>query len=203
MSIPLEYLAQVLGMAAVSFAFGVVLKLSDLLQEHGYVWFRHAALATGVVSAGLCVGMLALGDDAIHLLWLAVLISWVLRGRIDGPNHGVMGAALLGFVLVHGPSVGEHPWVFVYFLAVLVPLGVSHDLLQYTPMRAPRAVRWFFEQQHLYWYLMAVGYCALFAMDVTLVVCVYGFVKGYGHLYGAPARERLRRIGIHYEGEDA
>lgn len=192
----LELILPSLALCAVAFAFGVVLKLSDLLQEHGYRWFPGAAMATGIASAALAVGMLVLSHAVLHVMWLAVLASWLLRGRIDGPNHGVMALAMLVTVLFFGPELAHYREPLIYFAAVLLPLGAIHDLLQYTSMKAPRPIEWFFEQQHLYWYAMAAGYCVLFEIDPRLCLCVYGFVKGYGHLYDEARRERLARWGI-------
>jgi len=195
------YLVNSTLLLAVAFAFGVVLKLSDLLQEHGYRWFKGAALVTGFISAGLAVGMLALSHDELRLFWLAVLISWVLRGRIDGANHGVMAVAVLLTILIDGPALSLAPWAFGYFLAVLLPLGVIHDVLQYSSFRAPKPIEWFFEHQHLYWYLLAIGWCVLFQYDAPFVLCLYGFVKGYGLLYDETRREALRRFGIEHDPE--
>jgi hypothetical protein len=190
------YLALCVGLAALAFAFGWMLKLSDLLQEHGYRWFRGSAFVTGLASAGLGVGLVVLSHTPLRLLWLAVLLSWIVRGRIDGPNHGVMAVAMLGALMGLGPALSERPWVLLYFTVLLVTLGAVHDLLQYTSMRAPRPVEWFFEHQHLYWYLLAIGYCVIFDLDALLCVTVYGFVKGYGWLYDERRRVGLKRIGV-------
>ena len=192
----LGYVLASLALLAVSFAFGVVLKLSDLLQEHDYHWFPRSAFVTGLVSAGLAVVMLALGTEGLAYLWMGVLASWIVRARIDGPNHGVMALAMLCYLGWSGPRPSDDPAVLLYFLVPFVTLGAVHDLLQYTALKAPRLVKKFFEHQHLYWYLIAAGYCALFEIDSLLVLCVYGFVKGYGLLYDEGRRAALARWGI-------
>ena len=194
----LEVYARAIALCLSAFGFGVMLKLSDLLQEHGYRWFRGSAFVTGVIAAGLALVMLALGHSALHLLWVAVLASWIVRGRIDGANHGVMAAAMIAFLLSRWPIVAIDPYALWYFVVPFVTLGAIHDLLQYTSLRAPRPVEWFFEHQHLYWYLIAGGYCLLFEIDVLLCLGAYGFVKGYGYLYDEKRREGLRRLGIRH-----
>lgn len=198
----IRYLALCLGLAALAFAYGWMLKLSDLLQEHGYRWFRGSAFVTGVASAGLGVGLVALSHPPLRLLWLAVLASWIVRGRIDGPNHGVMAVAMLSALIGLGPSLWDRPFVLLYFGVLLVTLGAVHDLLQYTSLRAPRPVEWFFEHQHLYWYLLAIGYCLIFELDAALCVTVYAFVKGYGWLYDERRRVGLKRVGIVHAPSD-
>ena len=190
------YLLRIIALAGSAFAFGVTLKLSDLLQEHGYRWFRGAAMVCGIIAAGFAVTMLAFSHPELRLFWLAVLLSWIVRGRIDGANHGVMALAILATILVDGPAISHDLPGFFYFLIALIVLGAAHDLLQYTEMPAPRAVRWFFEHQHLYWYLLAIGWCLFFELDAPLALCIYAFVKGYGFLYSEVRRDRLRRLGI-------
>jgi hypothetical protein len=176
--------------------FGVVLKLSDLLQEHGYRWFRGAAMVTGVASAALAVAMLLFGNVAWNALWLAVVGHWILRGRIDGENHGVMAVAVLIVSLHSGVSITAHAWELAYFFGALSALGLTHDALQYGRARAPKPIEWFFENQHLYWYLLAIGYLALFEPDWALAIGLVAFVKGYGFLYSPANRARLGRIGV-------
>lgn len=183
---------------AVGFAYGATLKVSDLLQEHGYR-FRHYArgdIAAGVLAALLGVALLALCSPDARVFWLAVILSWVLRGRIDGVNHGVMALFMLAFVLWTAPSGWAHKPSFWAFLAVLCVLGLVHDLLQYSSVRAPKPLRWFFEQQHLYWYLLVVAYLLLRSPDWIFAAGVYGFVKGYGFFYPETRRQRLGVVGI-------
>lgn len=194
----LPVLALMAAALLVGFLYGALLKVSDLLQEHGFRW---AGRERGDVVAGFLTTLFGLGllltcsADA-RVFWMAVILSWVLRGRIDGINHGVMAFAMALFILLTTPPAWVHGVRFWYFLSVLSVLGLLHDLFQYTKAPAPRSVRWFFEQQHLYWYLLAIGYLLLFARDFAFAAGVYGFVKGYGFFYDEKRRSWLARVGI-------
>ena len=183
-----------------SLFFGLSLKVSDLIQEHGYSWFRGGALTAGCMAAGFVVGVLALGSPDLSDLWVAVLLTWIVRGRIDGINHGVMAAAILGFLWFQNPQIVTTPHLAGYFLLLLLPLGVLHDALQYTEMQVPDYVRWFFRHQHLYWYLLGLGYLVFFSRNLEVPVSVYAFVKGYGFFYHGERDSLLRRLGIIQEG---
>ena len=183
------------------FTYGALLKVSDLLQEHGYVWAgrRGGHVLAGAICGGAGVAVLALSDAGARVFWMAVILSWLVRGRIDGVNHGVMALAMALYVLWTVPPAWVSDARFWYFLVPLVVLGLLHDLFQYTSVRAPRPVLWFFEQQHLYWYMLVAGFLILFEPDLVFAASVYGFVKGYGFFYDESRRSLLARIGIRKE----
>jgi hypothetical protein len=191
----IEVILTAAALLALFFGFGALLKVSDLLQEHGFRWFPASSIAVGAAATALCLTGIALGGTSVRLFWLAVVLHWVLRGRIDGVNHGLMATAILFAVsdlLPLGPLLDR----FLYFFVPLVLLGLVHDHLQYSAADPPRAIAWFFANQHLYWYLIAFGYAVLFAWDLPFLAGVYGFVKGYGFFYDASRHALLARVGI-------
>lgn len=177
------------------FGFGSLLKVSDLLQEHGFRWFPGSALAVGAVATALCLTGMAVGGPTLHVFWLAVVLHWVLRGRIDGVNHGIMAVAVL-FLASDLIPLGGSAGLFLYFFVPLSALGLIHDYLQYSAVNPPRAIAWFFANQHLYWYLVALGYALLFRFELPFLAGVYGFVKGYGFFYRTSRYALLERVGI-------
>jgi hypothetical protein len=178
-------------------AFGVLLKLSDLLQEHGYRWFRGAALATGVAGTACLLFVLYRTGDLHRVFWLVVLLHWVLRGRIDGVNHGLPTTAALVALAVWSPElILRYTAEFLYFAVPLTTLGLLHDLHQYTDVPAPAWWRKFLENQHLYWYLTILGHPLVSRFDVIFVVAALAFVKGYGVLYSERMLALLPRLGI-------
>lgn len=187
---------RLLALGSVSFIFGSSLKLSDLLQEHSYSWFRRSDVAMGGFAGLAAITMLSLGATDLHHLWLVAVVTWVVRGRIDGLNHGIMAAAIVGFHLFTTPQIVTRYELTLYFVGILLPLGLIHDTLQYTRTRAPDPLKWFFLNQHLYWYLIALGYLIFFSRDLEVPLSIYTFVKGYGFLYDGKRDSWLRRLGI-------
>jgi hypothetical protein len=178
-------------------AFGVLLKLSDLLQEHGYRWFRGAALATGAVGAACLLFVLARTTDLHRVFWLVVLLHWVLRGRIDGVNHGLPTAAALVALAVWSPGlILLHTRELLYFAVPLTVLGLLHDLNQYTDIPAPDWWRKFLQNQHLYWYLTIALHPVVSRFDPIFFVAASAFVMGYGVLYSQRILALLPRLRI-------
>jgi hypothetical protein len=187
--------ALALGLAA--YLFGASLKVSDLLQEHGYRWFRGAAIAAGAFATALLLALLWRADALHRVFWLAVLLHWILRGRIDGVNHGLPTAGGLIALSVWAPLlIVRQPSQFLYFFVPLTMLGLLHDRYQYGRARGPLWLERFLENQHLYWYLVIVGHPLVSTLSVPFTVAAFLFVKGYGLFYSERARAVLPRIGI-------
>ena len=185
-------------MGSLAFAFGAVLKVSDLLQEHGYRWFRGSATAMGALATALLLVVLRQSDDLGRIFWLAVLLHWILRGRIDGLNHGLFATASLVALGLWDPLLLHRGLVpFAYFFALFTVLGVVHDSYQYeADLAGPPWVKTFFRNQHLYWYMVIAGHLLVAPLNVALAVVGYAFVKGYGVFYSERACAELRRVGI-------
>ena len=45
---------------------------------------------------GMCGLFLILQDTLLMNVWLAVLIGWILRAKIDRINHGIAASIILG-----------------------------------------------------------------------------------------------------------
>jgi hypothetical protein len=183
---------------ALAFTFGVALKISDLLQDDGFRWGKRRGLvAFGAICTALIMGILLQVDVGIRIFWLAVVIHWILRARIDGVNHGLFATTVLVYLLVVDPlPLSTHVQEFVYFFGLLSALGLLHDLFQYTKAPAPKWLKWFFANQHLYWYMVGLGYLALFDRDYVLLANLVAFVKGYGVFYQEKRYPLLKHIGI-------
>lgn len=81
-----------------SIAFGVTMKIADLLDEHGLKLFKGASLMFGFLW-GIIGALLIFDNNILANFILAMLIHWILRYRIDYLNHGIaVSIILFGFV---------------------------------------------------------------------------------------------------------
>lgn len=187
------HLARALGLLAAAFGLGLVVKLSDLLEEGGYSWFPRAVPLVGAVGAGLGVGMLALGHAPLQLCWIAALLAWLLSGRALRVGRGTIALAMAVYLVLRGPRVAFYPWEIAFFGAVLVPLGWLHARWRAGALELPAALLWLVERR---WSLLAVGYCVLFELDSLVVLGAYGFSSGHAFLHDETRLGRLARWGI-------
>lgn len=192
MSPVIEAVFRALGLMLVAYAFGATFGLGELLAKR-YRWFGGAQWAVGGAVALFGAGMLWLGHAPMHLLWLAALGGWIVRGKL-GARHLPMVLGMASYLWFWGPRAAHYPWEITYFAIVLVVLGFGHDLSR--RRTTPRAVDWFFARRKLHWYLLAAGYCLLFEIDSMLVLSVYGFAEGSALLEDDARRTKLERLGI-------
>ncbi len=187
-------IAVLAGIAASSLVFGGALKLGDLLDEHGYSWFRYgeAVIAVAVFFSG--VATLWLSGVAGVTFWLAVMTSWFARGRVDSLNHGLPVTGLLA-VAIYAARPLEASW-FIYFASTFVAAGLIHDYYQYIVDSDSILSRFFYGNQYLYWYLIPVGFWLLFEFHLELLVTSYFFVQGYSFFYSDRSRELMEKAGF-------
>ena len=181
---------------AFSFTFGVTLELGHLLQTRRYRWFGGALVATGALSAALGVAMLYFSDPYLHLLWMGVLASWVLRGRVLSLGGALMGVSMGLYLALEGPGLAYDPAVLIYFALASLVLGGAHDLLRRRNASLPAPLEWFFAKDSLHWYLMAAVFFLVFEFDQALLLSVYGFVQGQAYLRDEDRLAKLHSWGI-------
>lgn len=188
----IESILRTLGVLLVAYAFGATYGLGELLTKR-FRWFSGAEWAVGVAVAVFGAGMLWLGHAPMHLLWLAALGAWIVRGKL-GLRHLPMVLAMAAYLWLRGPRPAYYPWEVVYFAASLLVLGFGHDLSR--RRTTPTALGWLLERPKLHWYLIAVGYCLLFEIDSVLVLSAYGFAEGSALLEDEARQAKLERLGI-------
>ena len=86
-----------------SVLFGLTMKIADLLDEHGLKLFKGSALLFGILWGGFGA-MMILGNNILANFFLALLIHWILRYRIDHLNHGVAASIMLIVFLYNLPN---------------------------------------------------------------------------------------------------
>ncbi len=74
--------------------FGFALKMADLLDEHGLKLFKGSALFFGILW-GIAGAIFILSNNILASFFIAILLQWILRNRIDYLNHGIAASIML------------------------------------------------------------------------------------------------------------
>ncbi|MBI2448888.1 hypothetical protein HYV49_01180 [Candidatus Pacearchaeota archaeon] len=74
--------------------FGVFAKLTDLLSEHDLKWFRGSSILFGILW-GASLALLIKQNNFLANFWIAILIHWIFRGKIDNISHGLATSIVL------------------------------------------------------------------------------------------------------------
>ena len=106
--------------------FGITMKISDLADEHGLKLFRGGALLFGVLWGGLGALMM-LGNNLLANFFIALLIHWILRYRIDRLNHGAAASIMLIAFLYNLPNFAIDWLLFPAILIVYSVHGLLND----------------------------------------------------------------------------
>ena len=114
-----------------SIVFAITMKISDLLDEHGLHWFKGDALIFSILCA-ISGSLLIFIDDITAQMIFAMIISFVVRKRIDFFNHIIAFIILVTSYLINAKI--NVRWFLFFFIAVII-LGCVKDL-KYTAKKS-------------------------------------------------------------------
>lgn len=106
--------------------FGTTMKIADLLDEHGLKWFKGSKILFGFLW-GIFGGLLILSNPIIANIYLALVLAFILRYRIDYLNHGI-AATIMIFVFLLTQIVNWE--VLLFFFSVFAIFGLATDYFE-------------------------------------------------------------------------
>jgi len=107
--------------------FGSTMKIADLLGEHGLKWFRGGALLFGILF-GSFGALMILSSNILANFFIAMLIHWTLRFRIDSLEHGFAGAIMFTTFILNLNNFIFNPLIFWIILIPFSIFGLLNDL---------------------------------------------------------------------------
>ena len=114
-----------LAVSLFAILYGICMKIADLLDEHGMVWFKGSKLYYGVLWGGFGA-LLVLSNIAVANAILAMILAFLLRLRLDYRNHALAGVIIIIAFLAQSIFV---PTVFFTFFLTLAIFGMLKDYL--------------------------------------------------------------------------
>lgn len=132
-----------------SVLFGITVKIADLLDEHGLKLFKGSALLFGVICGGFGA-LLILGNNLLANFFLALLIHWILRYRIDHLNHGIAASIMLLVFLYNLPNFTVDWLLFLTIFVIYSIHGLLNDATDRKEIRSI-AAKYFELNSHYFW----------------------------------------------------
>lgn len=188
-------ISQIIIVAVISSFLGFFMKISDLLDEHGFKWFRCSDILTGIIWGSLC-SVLILYNELLAILWLSIVIGFLVRGLIDYRNHQIAIAIVALTVLFSNINILNHIWRFIFLFSFLTITGLIHDYIQYKNKNINRYLKKFFYDYHLHWYTVITFYL-LWTKDIIVFISLVFFSYFYGLVACGKINNFLKKIGIH------
>lgn len=100
--------------------FGLTMKIADLLGEHGLKWFKGSALFFGVLW-GIFGALMILSNNFLANFFIAMLIHWTLRYRIDRLEHGIAAAIIYTVFIL---NLSNFTFIPLIFWIILIPFSI-------------------------------------------------------------------------------
>lgn len=158
--------------------FGTTMKMADLLDEHGLRLFKGSALLFGILWGGFGALMI-LGNTFVANFFIAMLIHWILRYRIDYLNHGTAASIMLIAFLYNLPSFTIDWLLFLVIFIGYSAHGLLNDAADRKEIRGIFA-KYFKSNLHyitipliltminpLYWIVLAISVLHIVSYEVT------------------------------------
>lgn len=106
--------------------FGFAVKMADLLDEHGLKLFKGSALLFGVLW-GATGAFFIFSNNILSSFFIAILLHWILRCRIDYLNHGVAASVMLIAFFYNLPNFVMNWTVFLTIFTTYSLFGLLND----------------------------------------------------------------------------
>lgn len=100
--------------------FGFSVKTADLLDEHGLKLFKGAPIFFGILW-GVIGSLLILSSNLMAVFFLAILLQWILRFRIDYLNHGI-AAVIMVITFLYNLNSFDMNWIV--FLTIFISYSI-------------------------------------------------------------------------------
>lgn len=113
-----------------SFILGVATKFADLLDEHGLFLFNGAALLSGILWGSLFA--LLFLNNLFASFYLALLLHWLIRNRLDYLNHQVAASIVIISSLIILPQLNWLLFSICLFALLFSGLSTDYGLMRKT-----------------------------------------------------------------------
>ncbi len=121
-----EFLFSIPLLLLYSVFFGSTMKIADLLDEHGLKLFRGSDLLFGAFF-GIFGALMIIGNNLLANFFLALLIHWILRYRVDYLNHGIAASIMFIGFLYSLPSFAVDWLLFLVVFLTYSVHGLFND----------------------------------------------------------------------------
>lgn len=186
-----------------SILFGFFLKINDLFADDNFYWFRGGSYV--IIFSSSLFGLLMLFFSSLHLklFWLGIILSWILRGKIDHLFHGVV-IFILVFYLLFLTKISYTNYLN-NLLFVSIPLsiiGIIHDRVKTTyrsnliRQKITVTKMIFLKFYWLFWIILSIFYVLNFNTNFSIIISITGFLVGYTSHYSNRIRKLLSNLGI-------
>ncbi len=107
-----------------SIFYGITMKIADLLNEHKLMLFEESQLVFGFLWGFFGSLIILTGGETVANIILAMNLAFIIRNRLDYPNHQVASSlVIISFLIASHFNIK----IFVIFYAIFAIFGSLKD----------------------------------------------------------------------------
>ncbi|MAH07249.1 hypothetical protein CMI38_03300 [Candidatus Pacearchaeota archaeon] len=155
-----------------AFITGVFTKAADLFVEHGYKSSTTVKILLGI-AWGFFGSLVVIGSPLLGAFYFAILLSWIIRYKLDFYNHGIGGALILLTIFYVRPA-GE--LVTLILVPTLILFTVFGVLSREHKMK--KKLSWFHRYNiysFIYLAILASFYSEVWIVFIASLANVFGY----------------------------
>lgn len=153
----LENLSSITMLIIYAIAYGIAMKIADLLNEHGLKWFKGGPIFFGFLW-GIFGAMLIIGNAVIANIVLAMNIAFIIRNRLDYINHQIASSIIIIAFFLTSEFV---PVLFLVFYFTFLIFGSMKDYVD-DVLKKKNGVLALLNEAMLYYPIPTFVYCMIY-----------------------------------------
>lgn len=119
----IELLYHPLIVCLFAFLTGIFTKLADVGVDHGVPMSKFYKVLYGILW-GVCGSLVVLGNTYVAAFYFGILLSWIVRYKLDYYNHGIGGAMILFAIVLILPITALHLWIIIGTFVLFTLFGI-------------------------------------------------------------------------------
>lgn len=149
-------------------AYGVIMKVADLLNEHGFKWFKGSAITFGFLW-GIFGALLVMGDNTMANIMLAMNIAFIIRNRLDYINHQIASSIIIITFLFTSTF---SPILFLVFYLAFLVFGSMKDYVD-DILKKKNGIFPLLNEAMLYYPIPTFIYCVIYGNWIVFWVFLF------------------------------
>ncbi|MEM5809632.1 MAG: hypothetical protein QW156_01930 [Candidatus Aenigmatarchaeota archaeon] len=177
--------------------FGSLLKIEDLVVDDKLRLIKYTNIIPFITS-GLAILMLYFSSFHTKLVWLSIIFSWIIRGKIDHYYHGIVIGLILIFYIFFQNIIFYYKYFFnlFYLITSFSIVGFVHDQVKIDyrlkiKKNLPPIKKFFLHHIWFFWSIILIIYNIYFYFDYKMFISIIGFLAGYTFFYTKHSKKIL------------
>lgn len=166
---------EIINVIILSSLLAIFMKISYSISENGLKLFSGSGLLFGFLW-GFAGSNLILYDNTLANVWMAVLVGWVLRSKMNHFQNALAGTMMLLTFFLHNNNFLFQKETFLTFFYGVLLIGLPHEYLSKKNLLSKEKSEYF--QIILFYTILPLGY-SIMTKNWLVFFSMFSFVLFY------------------------